>query len=134
MGPMVRWIATTTLLALLLGRPVAAQTPTVNSLYCEGTMMQIVGGEPGKSQPIKIGLVVNFTEGTLSGFDVITNIVADDVEISFLGKSRDYTVAGNINRVTGAASSHTVRWDQADKEIKWSYDWDLVCKVTNRLF
>jgi hypothetical protein len=41
---------------------------------------------------------------------------------------------GDINRVTGATWAHIVIWVQRDKDIKQSYDWNLTCKVTSRLF
>jgi hypothetical protein len=121
MGPMMRWIATTTLLALLLSSAQGGE-PTV-------------GVEPGKPEPTKIALVVNIAEGTVSEFDVIAPIdIADDVSIIFKGENGLYTVNGSINRVNGATWAHTVSWKEKDKDIRSSYDWDLVCKVTNRLF
>jgi hypothetical protein len=134
MGPMMRWIATTTLLALLLSSAQGGE-PTVISLSCDGTLLQIVGVEPGKPEPTKIALVVNIAEGTVSEFDVIAPIdIADDVSIIFKGENGLYTVNGSINRVNGATWAHTVSWKEKDKDIRSSYDWDLVCKVTNRLF
>jgi len=97
--------------------------------------LQIVGIEPGKSEPAKIALVVNLAEGTVSGFDVsVPIVIADEISITFRGESVFYTVNGSINRVTGATSAHTVSWKKKDKDITSSYDWDLACKVTNRLF
>ena len=53
---MVRWIAATTLLALL-GQPAAAQTPTVITLSCDGTMQQDTADT--REQVTKWGLVIN---------------------------------------------------------------------------
>jgi hypothetical protein len=36
--------------------------------------MDIVSSQTGYTQPIKIGLVLNLTEGTVSGFDFVAHI------------------------------------------------------------
>ncbi len=116
----------------------AAEPVALISLSCDGTVMDIVSSQPGDTQPIKIALVLNLAEGTVSGFPFIAHIdSADDISVSFSGETflgGDTTLMGNINRVTGATWAHTVTWVQRDKVIKRSYDWNLFCKMTNRLF
>jgi hypothetical protein len=134
-------ILAATLLALMLnaGQPArAAESVTPISLSCDGTIMDIVSSQSGQTQPIKIGLVLNLAEGTVSGFDFFVHIDSvDDISVSFSGETflgGDTTLMGNINRVTGATWAHIVTWVQRDKVIKRSYDWNLTCKVINRLF
>ena len=76
--------------ALYFAAPAARATEaTLISLSCDGSVMDIVTSEPGKTQSIKIDLVINLTEGTVSGFDRFIASIdgADDTSISFKGES-----------------------------------------------
>jgi hypothetical protein len=85
-----------------------------------------------------VGLVVNLTERTVFGGEWFNGIIArissaNAVSVSFEGKAvlrpfgHTAHISGTLDRVTGAA-----RVTEADKPLVTSFD--LVCKVTNRLF
>jgi hypothetical protein len=102
--------------------------------------MGIVGDQTGTLQPVtKMGLVVNLAERTVSGFSVVARIDrADAVSISFSNQNSPYlggaySVKGGIDRVTGAAWA-TTALEASDKKIIMNDTYNLVCKVTNRLF
>jgi hypothetical protein len=60
-----------------------------------------------------MGVVVNLTEHTVSGFSVVAHIsYTDDATVLFDGESTDLferssSVTGNIDRVTGVTRAHT---------------------------
>jgi hypothetical protein len=135
----MRSITTTTLLALLATQ--AAETAVID-LSCDGTMRNL-RDETAKPKPTeKIGLVVNLAEHTVSGFGVVAHIDnADNATVKF--NSEDITpdrtvvvsVKGEIDRVTGKTwVIHETEIEVDNERIKASYGYNLVCKVTNRLF
>src|SRR5689334_23726271 len=84
MGSM-RWIATTAVLGLLLGLPAAAQTPTVITLSCDGTMQEDTADT--REQVTKLGLVINFAEQAIVGFGIAAHIdLLDASSIEFSGE------------------------------------------------
>jgi hypothetical protein len=117
----------------------AAELAEVISLSCDGTKEWTGGlGEPtGKPlEPVKkMGLILNFTEHTVVGFQVFGGFdapahidVVNDTRVEFSSS----VVKGAIDRVTGSAwvfvnLATKTRFIGADK-------YELVCKVTNRLF
>jgi hypothetical protein len=99
--------------------------------------------------PVKgLGLVVNLADKTVTGFDVAVPIEhADAASISFEGKApkicRQFngdhfengtiSLSGELNRVTGVLIVTTSTKATWSKEADDDY-YELVCKVTNRLF
>ena len=83
------------------------------ALACEGTVADINLG--AKPEPISMGIIVNFTAWTVTGFRganfpvAITGI--DEVRISFRGLNSTpaffAAVYGSIDRVTGAVEATT---------------------------
>jgi hypothetical protein len=143
MGSMVRWIATTTLLGLL-AQPATAQTPTVINLSCDGTS-QIMGSPSASREPVtKVGLVVNLVDRTVTGLGAVARIDrADAASVSFTGQgplvvggSRTGTLSlsGELDRVTGALSAMASTVSAFDNKVVGTLNYELVCKVTNRLF
>jgi hypothetical protein len=144
----MRRTAATSLLALVLmaGEHAAAQTPTIINLSCDGTVLPALSTGKEEGDPVKkMGMVVNLAERTvtISGVSVTTPIDrADAASISFnatevpysfsAGGTGTMTVWGQLDRVTGAAYVSTTTTIIKDKASTQSYD--LVCKVTNRLF
>jgi hypothetical protein len=147
----MRRTAATSLLALVLmaGEHAAAQTPTIINLSCDGTVLPALSTGKEEGDPVKkMGMVVNLAERTvtISGVSVTTPIDrADAASISFNATEVPYsfsagglrgtgtmTVWGQLDRVTGAAYVSTTTTIIKDKASTQSYD--LVCKVTNRLF
>ena len=93
---MLRWIATTMLLALL-GQPVAAQTPTVINLSCDGTVLPSLAGKDEGDPVKKLGLVVNLADRTvtISSVSVASHIDRADVAtISFSATEVPYGFGG----------------------------------------
>jgi hypothetical protein len=138
MGSTVRWIATTTLLALL-GQPVAAQTPTVIYLSCDGTMQQDTSDT--RENVTKWGLVINLAEQTLVGFGIAAHIdQVDSSSIEFSGegpivdrgsKIGTLFAVGAIDRVTGIVSATTTLTSEKTVTATTYY---LVCNVSDRQF
>ena len=130
-------IAAAPLLALLLmaGQYALAQTATVINLSCDGT----VQSQARDPEPVRnIGLVVNLAQNTVVGFVPTAHIDRiDQAQIDFsvqagapLGGS---SILGSINRVTGAAYAFAALVTK-DGKVKTMDKYELVCKVTNRLF
>ena len=136
---MVRWIATTTVLGLLLGQPAAAQTPTVIYLSCDGTMQQDTADT--REQVTKWSLVINLAEQTLVGFGIaahIDQVDASSIEFSGEGPIVDggskigtLFALGAIDRVTGIVSATTTQTSERSQTVT-ATTYYLVCNVTDR--
>jgi hypothetical protein len=136
---MVRLIAVTTLLALL-GQPAAAQTPTVVTLSCDGTVQQDTADT--REQVTKLGLVINFAEKTLVGLGITARIdLLDESSIEFSGegpivdrgsKIGTLYATGAIDRVTGIVSATTTQMSERSQKTVTATTYYLVCNVTDR--
>jgi hypothetical protein len=142
---MMRWITSTTLLALLLTVSSAqAAEPTVINLGCSGTSTtKHKDGTLENEEPAQTGLFVNLADRTVSGagedfIGVVAHIgdATDPVTISFDGKKAfpadggiTVHISGTINRVTGAANLTEVVVGKDKKTLVSTFD--LVCKATN---
>lgn len=141
---------TTTTIALLglwlsaSGVAHAADAAIVN-LSCDGTF-GIVGDQTGTREPVtKMGLVVNLAEHTVLFDGVLAHIdKIDAATISFNGEGDvslpgtgtlgKVSVFGEIDRVTGAVSATTANTSAMDNKVVGTENYDLVCRVTKRLF
>ena len=133
----MRWIAAIVL--ALLGQPVAAQTPTVITLSCDGTMQQDTA-EP-RERVTKLGLVINLAEQTIVGFGIAAHIeILDASSIEFSGegpivdrgaKIGTLFAMGAIDRVTGIVSATTTLTSEKTVTATTYY---LVCNVSDRQF
>jgi hypothetical protein len=136
--PILWSIGATSLLALLLmgGQHAGAQTATVINLSCDGNVK--IGSGDAEHVP-KLGLVVNLPQHTVTGFVPIAHIDRlDDVNVDFSGQTTTQfggssSILGSIDRVTGSAWVNTTLTAK-DGKILETQSYDLVCKVTNRLF
>jgi hypothetical protein len=157
---MVRWIAATTVLALLLTVSSAqAAESTVINLGCSGTSTtRQMDGTLESEELTQTGLFVNLADRTVSGGAEFIGVVAhiddarDPVTISFDGKKAFVVdggitvhISGTFNRVTGAANLTQVVVGKDKKSMstgeRQSYGsntivstLELVCKATNRPF
>ena len=132
-------ITVAALLALLLTtrNPQAAEPAVVITLSCDGTVTKsLAGGEKhpkhAKPEPIKMGVVVNIAEQTVSGFDIVAHIEnIDAAHISFGGESKpsaeSISVRGEIDRVTGAVMATRITNVTSDY-------YELACKAASRVF
>jgi hypothetical protein len=127
-----------TIVALSFATPVMAAETAVINLSCDGTM-EIAGAPTETQEPVKkFGLIVNLAEHTVSGFSVVARITnIDDATVEFNGVAENpsgtSSVLGNIDRVTGKTWAWTMGTAK-DGKIVTSHAFDLVCKVTSRLF
>ncbi len=106
-------------------------------LPCDGTVTKwLASGENhpkhAKSEPIKMGAVVNIAEQTASGFDIVAYIKKiDAAHIWFSGESKpsvgSITVRGETDRVTGAVLATKITNVTSDY-------YELACKVASRVF
>jgi hypothetical protein len=96
-----------TLLALtVLSISTAQAAEGVLALACEGTVETTYKTQPSdKPEPISMGIIVDFTARTVTGFTGDFPVVAavNEVAVTFGGFNRTgaFTISGSIDRVTG---------------------------------
>jgi hypothetical protein len=128
-----------TIVLALLGQPAAAQTPSVTTLSCDGTMQQdTVDTREQVTKP----LVINFAEQTVFGFGITAHIdLLDASSIEFSGegpivdrgsKIGTLFATGAIDRVTGIVSATTTQTSERSQKTVTATTYYLVCKVTGR--
>jgi hypothetical protein len=120
---------------LLLTASIAAAESSVINLSCDG---EVNNGADHTEAVKKVGLIVNFAQHIVLGFSVPGRISsASDAMVEFSGSNSDAlgtsSVMGTIDRVTGAAQISTTL-SAKDGKIIETRGWNLVCKVTQRLF
>jgi hypothetical protein len=120
---------------LLLAAPVMAAEFSVINLSCDG---EVKNGVDQTEAVKKVGLIVNLAQHTVLGFSVPARINSvSDAMVEFSGSNSDSlgtsSVMGTIDRVTGAAQISTIL-SAKDGKIIETRGWDLVRKVTQRLF
>jgi hypothetical protein len=126
----------------------AAETAEIQ-LSCTGPAETVT--EPGKNFIAKEGLVVNLADRTVSGFGVVAQIERiDDTSIWFRGEEWEpigtFFLTGKLDRISGALSarrelmvstcpeSGCEKGTKIGNEIEQRINFELVCKVANRLF
>ena len=128
----------------LLTMAQAAETGTL-TLACKGTT---VSGIPdAKPEPFSMSLLVNFTTGTVQGFDApggplpelpvkITGI--NEVLVAFGGFERslgsERSLSGTIDRVTGDVEAHDSLTREKTREMYSSTSYSLKCRPVRRMF
>jgi hypothetical protein len=99
---------------ILVSQTAEAQQPTTLTLVCEGCEGDSAAQE--KPGPVSMGIIVNFTAGTVQGLGVDYSVkieTADDALINFLGDNGERKVTaysitlGSIDRVTGKLEAST---------------------------
>jgi hypothetical protein len=109
----------------------------VLSLSCDGTMK--AEEEQAKPHPItKLGLIVNFDAGVVTGFTGITARI-DEVNansISFKGTTinpsgTEWSVHGIIDRITGSFGATLTWFNPKTNTLQMRMNYQLVCKSTN---
>jgi hypothetical protein len=129
-----------------------AQTPTVIKLSCDGnarlSSKEGDANENVRNEPVhNMGAIINLADQTVIGFglDPVSRITrADSGSIQFETEEPDIYegsrlgtkyVLGVIDRVTGAAQVTQLNTpDNTTTGTISSMYFDLICKVTNRLF
>jgi len=98
---------------------------TILSLSCDGTMTNLAWNSDHKPEPVtNMGLVVNLSEGTVTGFAFPARIYKTDAtRVEFKGENGNWSVWGSIDRVTSTVkASTTVLYPTS------IHSWGLVCK------
>jgi hypothetical protein len=120
----------------------AAETGTL-TLACKG-MTALGDANP---DPVSMGLIVNFTTGTVQGFGnpglldypvKITGI--NDVTVAFGGGSErqltsdHVSITGSIDRVTGDVEATKIMANAKTGNVYASLTYSLKCRPTQRMF
>jgi hypothetical protein len=122
------------LTAMVAGPSMTAQpADAMLTLARQGTGTS--GTEDSKPEPISMGIIVNFTARTVTGFTYpgadfpMTITMFDDVHILFSGsnKSGNWTILGSIDRVTGDVAATSTR-------SRLSTSYELKCRPAQRMF
>jgi hypothetical protein len=106
----------------------------VLTLTCQGRTITKIGTGPSKEEPMSMGVIVNFTARTVTGFrprsdDIPVEINAVNekaVEFGGYNKSGDI-VAGSIDRVTGDLEAISASGS-------WTTSYSLQCEPKQRMF
>ena len=146
----MRWTVIAILLALLstAGQYLPAAENEPNAvLSCDGTLTPTYGEtKPADPQPIEnMSVVVNLDERTVSFMGYVTRVKdVDAATVSFGSKQiggldLDYSIiiGGNLDRVTGHMDATTTTLDltkQPHDPNAVVIRYDVLCKVTNRVF
>jgi hypothetical protein len=125
-----------------------AAEPQTLTLACQGTTTS--GLEDAKPEPVSMGIIVNFTNRTVQGFDHVglfgelidypVKITAwNDVTVVFKGsadfaKSSTDSITGTIDRVTGDVWANSIMTDAKTGKIITSTSYALKCRPTQRMF
>jgi hypothetical protein len=133
------------LTAMVAGPLMTAQAADETlALACQGTTT--FGTEDAKSEPISMGIIVNFTNRTVQGFghpglmDYPVKITAwNDVTVAFGGsaefaKSSRNSISGSIDRVTGDVEATELATDLKRGKTIASTNYALKCRPTRRMF
>jgi len=120
-------------LTLIWALPVKAEVLT---LSCEGTMK--AEGEQAKPQAItKMGLIVNFDAGVVTGFTGITGRI-DEVnanQVAFKGTTAhpsgtEWSVHGTVDRITGSVGATVTWFNPKTNNLLIKMNYELICKPT----
>jgi hypothetical protein len=120
-------------LTLIWALPVKAEVLT---LSCEGTMK--AEGEQAKPQAItKMGLIVNFDAGVVTGFTGITGRI-DEVnanQVAFKGTTAhpsgtEWSVRGTVDRITGSLGAVVTWFNPKTNNLLVRMNYELICKPT----
>jgi hypothetical protein len=86
-----------TSIALLL---LSGAEATILTLSCDGTMTNLAWNSDHKPEPVtNMGLVVNLSEGTVTGFAFPASIYKTDAtRVEFKGENGNWSVWGSIDR------------------------------------
>jgi hypothetical protein len=118
------------LIAIVTCSPLTAHAAdTTLTLACQGTVTQ----NDAKSEPISMGVIVNFTARTVQGFVYPVEItLMDDVSVTFSRSNRYRSIEGTIDRVTGDLQATDVL--SGNNKIILTTYYLLKCRPAQRMF
>jgi hypothetical protein len=114
--------------------PSLPATAAVLTLSCEGTMKP---EEQEKPQAItKMGLIVNFDAGVVTGFTGITARIDEVNANSVLFKGTtinpsgaEWSVHGAIDRITGLLGATVTWFNPKTNKLLMTMNYELICKL-----
>jgi hypothetical protein len=131
---------------MLVGLPTAQAADTTLTLACQGTATDITQPVDGKPEPVSMGIIINFTAGTVTsgskgallGWDFPVKITSfDEAAVLFEGSYDTEltvrTISGNIDRVTGDMKAVSTKMNK-NTFISLDVAYFLKCKPTQRMF
>src|SRR5262249_9121520 len=115
--------------------PSLPTTAAVLTLLCDGTLKP---EEQEKPQAItKMGLIVNFDAGVVTGFTGITARIEEDNanSVSFRGTTTnpsgaEWSVHGTMDRITGSLGATVTWFNPKTNKLLMTMNYDLICKPT----
>src|SRR5262249_19112883 len=125
------------LAVMLVGLPTAQAADTTLTLACQGTMTD-TANKGSKPEPTSMGIIVNFTTRTVSGFTFpgaavpVTITTFDQVHILFGGYRPSWTISGSIDRITGDTGATSIM--SANGVTTFSSYYELKCRPAQRMF
>jgi hypothetical protein len=111
----------------------AVETGTL-TLACKGTIGKAY--QNVDPEPLSMGLVVNFTAGTVQGFPhlqyvpIIKITGMNETTVEFGGSNDYWSFSGTIDRVTGDVQA----LQNEMPDVRVSFKYLLKCKPTQRMF
>jgi hypothetical protein len=114
----------------------SAAKEEVLSLSCDGTMK--AEEEQAKPHAItKLGLIVNFDAGVVTGFTGITAHIEEvnTNPVLFKGTTThpsgvEWSVRGRIDRITGSLGATVTWFNRRTNDLLMSMNYELICKPT----
>jgi hypothetical protein len=116
------------------------------TLACKGTATWTSMEEDAKSEPVSMGIILNFTKKTVHGFgtpglmDYPVNITGvDEASVAF-GGYREYgattlSITGSVDRVTGDVGATSTMFTNTKKQATFSSTtYSLKCRPAQRMF
>ena len=131
---------------MLVGLPTAQAADETLTLACQGTATDITQPVDGKPEPVSMGIIINFTAGTVTsglkgallGWDFPVKITSfDEAAVLFEGsydtELTARTISGSIDRVTGDTKAVSMKMNK-NTFISLDVAYLLKCKPTQRMF
>jgi len=128
---MLRSVIALSAVVVALSTAQAAEPETL-TLTCQGTVTGMAGME-GKSEPISIGVIVNFTARTVQGFGYPAEVTAVDDAVITFNRPDSPGIDGMIDRVTGLLRATSVLHSKND-QVLLTQSYMLKCTPSQRMF
>ena len=116
-----------------------AAEPATLTLACKGTVTT-----SAKPEPISMGIIVNFTNGSVQGFGFPARIIdVNEVTITFhdvepaaegFTRSAEQRTYGTIDRVTGDVYATNTMSSSKTNKVVMSTEFILKCRPAQRMF
>ena len=118
------------LAALSISTAQAAEPTGTLTLACNGTVTGT--GTEDKPKPVSMGVIVNFTNRTVQGFDVLAQITAVDNVVITFNRSNSPFLDGRIDRVTGLLQAGYLV--MSGNKVTIAQNYSLKCTPAQRKF